>query len=129
MSKIKRTILHLHQSLQLLCSIDQSHPLLILLDGEIKGMAYPAPGMGVQDREDSDAHLKETFPQPPTPINHEASSGLLLKYILKSVHFSQSFCQLPVQALILYHLNYCNSFLGCAPCRHSCPPTQIPTAE
>lgn len=60
----------LHQSVQLLCSTDQSHPLLILLDGEIKGMVYAAPDMGVQDREDSDAHFKETFPQHLTPINH-----------------------------------------------------------
>lgn len=59
---------------QLLCSIAQSHPLVIPLDSDLyetKDIVYPAPDMGLRTEKALMLYLKKRhFPSDPTPINH-----------------------------------------------------------
>lgn len=117
---------------QLLCSIAQSRPLVILLDSDLcetKDIVYPAPVMGLRTEKALMLYLKKRhFSSDPTPINHQALSSLHLRYISKSVHFAQSFCQLlhpscphisPELLKQLLNLHSLHVFLSANPDSHS----------
>lgn len=118
---------------QLLSSIAQSHPLIILLDGELydtKDVVYPAPDMEPRIgrrhwcsiwRNTTSLHIPLWLIIKP----YQVYSLSLFQNL--STSLSLFFC-IVVQAPVIYHLNYCNSFLSCSPRMCSCQPSQTPTA-